>query len=576
MGWLRVEMRDASLIERYTPVLRRWWWVIVIVFVLGLAVTWLTLPEAPRELTAEEIADPDVLFRATHILFRNDESPSAVSFDLVLLLGQQGELTSRVVDRLDGAIDSADVEAIQLEADANIGTLSITAVQSLPDVAVELTEVYGVELNRLLGERSSISVQADIERQRQQVEALELRIEDVEAELAPLPEGSLERRLLEAELEELLARYGREQSALRDLEVREADVEPAFSTLQAPVAVPADADRVPTLALPQSPMARFALFGFLSLLIGLASVIGVDRFDTRIRTRADAEDAFGLPVIAELPWRSHRERNAAELPVVTEADGPTAEAFRSLRLSVLLSPKWQLVGEAPAESGSIGSVAPLPTDTETRTLVVSSPDSGDGKSTVVANLAASFVESGKQVVVVDCDFRRPAVGPMLGAEAGPGLRRLKHLRNENLHDLCVGTRVDGVRLVPAGEPGVAPAWFLTGSAELVRRARGLADVVLFDTGPLSLTNEAMTLVPAVDAAIIVVRANKVTWPTARECIRRLASVRAKVAGLVFVGGDTPRRYEYYQPLEQPASRDTGLISAKTPFKPTEDPEVSGS
>lgn len=547
-------MRDANPLQRYLAPLRRWWMVLAAALVIGLVGTWLTLPEQSRELTDEEIAGPDVRFRATHVLLRTDDSPTAVSFDLVLLLARQGELTKRVVERMAGQVTTSDVEAIQIAAEPSIGTLSITAVQSTPDAAVELTQVYADELNELLEQRADTELQSDLKQQREVVANLEARISEVQEEIDPLPEDSLDRRLLEAELEDLLVRFGSEQSVLRDLEAREAAGEVAFGTLQEPVGVPADADDVATLALPESPAARFAILGVLALLAGVAIVMVIDRLDTFVRTKRDAEDAFGLPVMAQLPRRSTVEREKDPIPVVSDVNGVTAEAFRSMRLAVLRAPKWQLSRLTPSSNGSVGTVAPVAAGLEPRTLVVSSPLMGDGKSTIVANLAASFVESGHQVLVVDCDFRRPAVAEILGADAGgPGLRGLSRVGEKPLEELCVATSVDGVRLVPAGEAGIAPSWFMTHSAELVAEACGLADVVLFDTGPLSLTNEAVTLVPAVDTAIVAVRANRVTWSQARESVERLARVGANVAGLVFVGGDTPRRYGYYEQQPEQAS-----------------------
>ena len=557
-------MKDVNPLQRYLAPLRRWWMVLAGALVIGLVATWVTLPEPP---SGEGVVDPDAQFRATHVLLRTDDSPTAVSFDLVMLLARQGELTTRVVERMGGEVTSSDVEAIAIAAEPSIGTLSITAVQSTAEAAVELTEVYAEELNELLAERAATELQSDLRRQRELVANLEGRINEVQEEVSPLPEGSLDRRLLEAELEDLLGRFAAEQAALRDLESREAAGELAFGTLQEPVGLPADADDVATLALPQSPVARFGILGLLALLVGVAIVMAIDRLDTFVRTKRDAEEAFGLPVIAQLPRRSTKERESHPIPVLGDSSGVTAEAFRSLRLAVLRAPKWQLSRLTPSSNGSVGTVAPVPAGSEPQALVVSSPLMGDGKSTVVANLAASFAESGQQVLVLDCDFRRPAVGAILGVNgAGVGLRGLTRVGEKPLEELCVATMVDGVRMVPAGEAGIAPPWFMTDCAELVAEARELADVVLFDTGPLSLTNEAVTLVPAVDTAIVVVRANKATWAQGREAVDRLARVGANVAGLVFVGGDAPRRYGYYeQSPEQQLTASKAAFQAKAKF-----------
>lgn len=306
------------------------------------------------------------------------------------------------------------------------------------------------------------------------------------------------------------------------------------------------------------------------MLLGVGAVFTIDYLDTRVRTRRDAEDAFGLPVIAEFPRRSASERSGHPLPVRSEPDGATAEAFRSLRLAVLVSPTWHLSGELPAGSDAVGSVAAVTEHEAPRSLLVTSPMTGDGKSTLVANLAASFADSGQSVLVIDCDFRRPAVREMLGVKSGEGLRDLEQPYERPLKDLVVATSLRDVKLVRSGEPGIAPPWFVNDSRAIVDQAMELADVVVIDTGPVLLTNEALALIPAVDTTLLVARARKVSFGQARDAIERLTRVSADVAGIALIGGEGNRRYGYYGPIREPAEVEgpvrTG--SAGKPGAPT--------
>jgi hypothetical protein len=144
-----------------------------------------------------------------------------------------------------------------------------------------------------------------------------------------------------------------------------------------------------------------------------------------------------------------------------------------------------------------------------------------------------------------------------GAEAGDGLREQAIPDEKPLEDLVVGTAVDGVRLVRSGRPGIAPSWFLTRSVTIVDQAVELADIVLFDTGPLPLTHEAETLIPNVDCTLLVTKGGRLTWDAAREAMKRLTRVRASVAGVVLVGGEGVRRYGYYESREQDELREQG-------------------
>ena len=551
-------MKDMNPLDRYVGPLRRWWPVVAGALALGLLVAWITLPEPQSEPTPEELADPTITYRATHILLRNDDSPAATNFDLVELLARQGDLTNRVVERLDGEVTTSDVDAVSLETNASIGTLSITAVQPTPDLASDLATTYAEELNVLLQERDVESRESAIDAGTERLASLSERIENREEELAGLPEEGLDRRLLEAELDVLIEQYAQQQQELRRLTDQQvAPVEP-FETLQEPSPVEATGPAQPTmLEVPEGRGARFVLAAVLALLLGVGAIFAIDRLDTRIRTRQDAEEGFGLPVIAELPQRSSKQRSVHPLPVLSESDGVTAEAIRSLRLSVLMAPTWRLSGKVPTGSDAVGSVTAVEHEPP-RSLLVTSPLTGDGKTTLVANLAASFASSDQRVLVIDCDFRRPAIGALLGVKPGEGLRDLEDPYDQPLKDLVVTTSINGVDLVRSGEPGIAPAWFLGHTDTILEQAVDLADVVLFDSGPLLLTNEALALIPSVESTLLVARAGKVSFQQARDTLERLTRVGANVAGVSLVGAEGGGRYGYYEPLGEPAEKKAAV------------------
>ena len=545
-------MKDTNPLDRYLTPLRRWWPVPVAALALGLAVAWFTLPEPPAEPTPEELADPTITYRATHVLFRNADYPTSVNFDLVELFARQGDLTNRVVERMDGEVTPGEVDAVSLDPNNNIGTLSVTAVQPTPELAGELATTYADELNELVLERDETQRESRIASSQERLESLSDRIQDREEEIAGLPEGDLDRRLLEAELDVLIDQYAQLQQEVRRLTDQQVAPALPFETIQEPSPVATTGPAGPTtFEVPEGRAARFALGGVLAFVLGIGAVFAIDHLDTRVRSRRDAEDAFGLPVVAELPRRSAKERSLEPLPVRSEPSGATAEAVRALRLSVLVSPTWHLSGQVPTGSDAIGSVAAITDHQPPRSLLVTSPLTGDGKTTLVANLAASFADADQRVLVIDCDFRRPAVAEMLGVSGGEGLRDITDPHEQPLKDLVMATRLSGIELVRSGAPGVAPPWFVGHSSTIVEQAEELADIVLFDTGPLLLTNEALALIPAVDTTLLITQAGKVTFAQVRDTMERLSRVSADVSGVALVGSDGRRRYGYYETRYEP-------------------------
>jgi Mrp family chromosome partitioning ATPase len=146
--------------------------------------------------------------------------------------------------------------------------------------------------------------------------------------------------------------------------------------------------------------------------------------------------------------------------------------------------------------------------------------------------------------VVDCDFRRPAVGKVLEVDPGLGLRELAQIGERPLRDLASATIAPNVAMVRSGSRGVTPPWFMREAKDLVERCLEMADYVIFDTGPITLTNEASALLPHVDTALMVVRSGRVATDQARGAIEQLTQVDARVSGIVLVSSNARHRYGY--------------------------------
>ncbi len=553
-------MNDSPL-ARYLVPLRRWWWVVVGLVVAAMGVAAITLPEPMSE---EEVLAEAESFRAVHLLIRNEDAPEQLDFALIALLAEQGDLVNRVVRELGDRFDIAEVAAVRVEPDPVIGTLSVIAVQPSPGRAEELASTFAEELVAFIDARTASTVESSLARVSSQLEQVEVEIDGIREQIVGLPENDVDRLLLEAELDGLVDEFARLRAQERSLLDQQAGLTDSFVTFEEPSAVPTDEEVPAILALPASPVLRLPLAAFLGLLVGLVAVLTIDYLDTRIRTRRGAEEAFGLPVVAELPVRSRRKLARDPLPAFSDPSSVTAEVLRTLRLSVQLAPVWHLTSlSRDAAGGAVGTKTPVEVQGEPRSLVVTSPRMGDGKSTLVANLAVSLAEGGKRVLVVDCDFRRPAVGQLLKATPGVGLRELAHVRERSLLDLASATCVPNVAMVRAGTQGVTPSWFMSEAGELLEQALRLAHVVLFDTGPITLTNEASALLPHVDTSLVVARGGRVATDQARGTVEQLSQVGARVTGIVLIGSEVRRRngYGYYQAEARGLSRRRGPTAA---------------
>ena len=551
-------MTGTNPLERYLVPLRRWWPIVAGAVLLGLGVAWATLPSPPDPGVApEEVIEPGVEYRATHILTRGRETSVTENFDLVAMIAQQDTIADAVSEQLSDEVEPGSVAAVDVSADSSLDTLAVTATQPTAERARLLASTYAQEIVTHFDERARVNHEEQVERARERLATTDERIQELLQAQAAESEGSLQWRLIESELSVLVDHYGRIQGEIRELSSTPASGA-TFETIHEPDPVPVAREGMTAFEMPDTPWMRLVLAALLAAAAGVAVVFGLDRIDTRIRSREDAEEAFGLPVIARVPTRARRVQEQHPLAVRAEPGSEAAEAFRSLRLSVQLAPRWRLDRTAPTSNGTVGSAEAIRGGDEPRVLLVTSATTGEGKSTVAANLAVSFAESGSRVLVVDCDFRRSTVAQLLGLQPGPGLRDQVDPRVTGLAGLVRPSVIENVDVIRSGRPGLAPSWFTLDAPRLVSEASDLAPVVIFDSGPLLVTNEAAVLTPSMDAVLVVARSGKTSWSSARQTTEQLTRLRAVVAGVTLVGTNSTGTYGYYQALRRSMKREDAL------------------
>jgi capsular exopolysaccharide synthesis family protein len=291
--------------------------------------------------------------------------------------------------------------------------------------------------------------------------------------------------------------------------------------------------------LPKSRLAQALIAGAVALLIGLAIAILLDLLRPRIRDRVDAKREFGCAVLAEVPRLSRRQRRRyAEVGADDNFHlGAYQESYRMLRTAILLEG-----GGDPYRSNDQHAVDGQQVVTGPQLLLVASAGSGEGKSTTVANLAVAMAETGREVLVVDTDFRAPTVHLAFGLKPGPGLTDL--ITDPNLSgdlvDLVHPTSVPGVSLVHGGSSVENAAELVaTKGAHLLAQARSLADVVIMDTAPLLVVSDGAELLQDVDAVMLVARVHKTTRDSARRTFELLDRANVPVLGVVLIGTEGP-------------------------------------
>lgn len=510
----------------YLRIARRRWGLIVACLAVAIFGAFVTTP-AKSANTGRPIAH----FRAEYTLLRAPEAKTQVDLGLAALFTTVGEVPERVKEKIgfkgDAAVLASQVRAIP---DGDIGTLKISSQGSDGTEVAKIANAFGDQMLAYLELTSA-------KRHKTFGAELSARIADYALRITKLNrqiEGAKKDDILvKAERDGLVQQY---QTAIGALaRHNETPPEPGMVTLQRATAVPVYQGG---FVAPSSRKGRLLAGGVLGLLLGVASALILERVDVKIRTRAMAEKAFGLPVIADVPKISRADRRGFALLTRTRPESAAAEAYRTMRSSLLLMPSLPVARRdaepmLPPRSGVVPQV-----------VLVTSPGPGVGKTTTVANLAACMAEAGKSVLVLSCDFRRPEVHRYLDVREGHGLSDL--LAADLPHELGNVARpsaIPGVRVVVSGTVVDSPAALLARIGSIITEARRLADVVILDTAPLMSANDATDLMQHVDSVLLLCRVGKTTIDQAERATEIVARMGASVVGVGVIGsGRRPAPY----------------------------------
>ncbi len=304
--------------------------------------------------------------------------------------------------------------------------------------------------------------------------------------------------------------------------------------------------------LPLSPTPKKnAIFGFvLGLILASVAAYALSRLDRRVRSLADIESIFHTQILSALP--------SARAPV-KRPDGSRAPA------KSLVEPLRRL-----HTTLQVGDLVDLGRDRAPRVILFLSPDAGDGRSTLIANLARVQAESGERVAVIEADFRRPSQARLFDLNGPHGLadvlsgsiatsQAMQRVETTPPGESAAESSLDGdggggvstvvevsetgslAVLVGGGAVANPPALLAAqGMSDLLRSVAGEYDWVLIDAPPPLEVSDAMALLQLVDGIVIVARIGHTRDVSAQRLAQLLQST-ASAPLLGAVANCVPRK-----------------------------------
>ena len=511
--------------------LRRFWWV-ALLFALGGAVLG-ALPEP------SSTADSVVTYRAAHTLLVSSDNGSIfadpIATNQLVLFTTTGVVPQRVADQLGlGSPGEASSHLSGVALDTNTGALTIEAADALPDTAELFADTFADELTSYLVElqENESTIRLDLLLKRS--EQLENDIEALEQKAAADPDD----RVVAAQLDAL----SREYSVV--FEQQYGDEFNRAGTLSLRTQQQAEAYAVQEsvgLSAPKSRTSRGALGLVLGGLVGAGVALVLSRLDRRIRSRAHAELLYGGQVSVVIPDVGDPGEGLSVRP---DRHDQLSDAYRTLRSMLSFA-------DAAARPGD---------ETRASVTLVVSPGSGDGKTSIVANLAASLVETNKRTIAVNTDFRRPTLAArLLGAAPTPLPFSVDELNAVPARQLLRRTPVANLVLLDLSGINAPPGTLARATSDVLDDLSELADAIVIDTSPVGATAEVLELLPFADHVVVAIRLDHTLTSATQRTMQLLRSLSTGTLHLVLVGEDIERSpyYEYGNPSGKRSKRRTG-------------------
>ncbi|HKI65824.1 MAG TPA: polysaccharide biosynthesis tyrosine autokinase [Solirubrobacterales bacterium] len=414
-------------------------------------------------------------------------------------------IAEKAAESLPGASGEEVLEDVSVEPSSEADTAKIIAITGSADLSAEMANAYGsayIDFRRN-ADRSQVQDAIDV------------------------AESSLE-KLTPAE------REGKEGAALGE-QLDHLKLSQALQTGGAELVQPA---RPPSGRSSPQPL-RNVLLGFvLGALLGLGLAALLERIDRRVRTVDELEELYEAPILARIPRSQRLTKRRAE---AIGPQTPEGEAFRVLRTNLRY----------------------FNLDKGLRSILVTSPEAGDGKSTVARTLATTMVEMGDDVILVEGDLRKG--GDLIDVAGKPATGLSNVLTGTPVEKVLMkvdvpatgGLRERTLTVLPSGPVPPNPSELLESAQmrELLAQLQEQFDVVVLDSPALAAVSDALALISEVTTVVIVGGLGRTTRDAGRELSKQFALLGKKPVGVI-ANFTEPERGKYSHYYHSDLARST--------------------
>ncbi|MFQ5577258.1 MAG: polysaccharide biosynthesis tyrosine autokinase [Anaerolineae bacterium] len=506
----------------------RWWWLFILSTGLAAAVSYYASMEQPS------------IYQTTTTLLvgqvTQKANPTGQDFYTIERLAESYAQMAIRQPILQGAIDNLGIKMSWQSLKSRVNAYPIARTQLLgitvqdrsPERAVAITD----EIARQLILQSPTSPQNEQRAERSefvqsQLVALERRIQRAEEKLQEL-ETELDSALSARQIQDIQAEKASLEALISNWQANYADLftflEGGDSPNYLSIIEPA---QLPTRPISPKVEVNVLLAAATGFMLALAAALVLEYLDDTLKTTDDLTASLGLAslgAISKIKGKAYKDK----MVIAHTPFSPVAEAYRLVRTNIQF----------------------MAVDRPAKTIMVTSPNLGEGKSTTAANLGVVMAQADLRTIIVDTDLRRPAIHKIFQVPNSGGLTDLLRSPELDVGDQLKSTEFENLQVITSGPlpPNSSEMLGSQRMAHIFKQLEAIADVVIFDSPPVLMVTDATVLSNRVDGVVLVVQAKRTRREAARQAVQRLKQVGANILGCVLnepagKGGGT--YYNYY-------------------------------
>lgn len=379
-------------------------------------------------------------------------------------------------------------------------------------------------------QRNLIQLRIDKNQYESQIQALNQRIKEAESFLDTYPDKQVKLARLETDVQ-------RHKQLLNNIISQESEIALWQQTQNSSGTI---VDRASPRYNPVAPN-KILWLGFAAM-VGLTLPIGllfVKKSFSTIINSSEQLKSYPYPLLSVIydhslvksnGWILNKDKGSKASNISKDVvfhhniDTPIAESYRKIVSQVLYNDP----------------------DTVAHSLLVTSSGQGEGKTTLTANLGAAFAEVDKRVLIVDCDFRRPAMHKLFSIDNSVGIKEVL-FDGTKLSEAIRETEIQDLYVLTTGSKPISPAKLLASDKfkEMIKVVRPNYDIILFDTPPLGLVSDVASLLKMTDLVIVATRFGETKESVLKHTLSDLDNNHETDIGLVLTGYVPSKSYDSY-------------------------------